>query len=379
MATLLALALTSTGTGQPPAPASAPPPIVMNQVGAAPPHLLLLRPGEARCGGRVEQPAFVEQPSPELVTSGPFAVSSGQALRLTFRIDRSGRPLSISEPTGANAWVIASARDALPAFATWRFASGVERTDCEVSFGVEFVPVAEASLSDLHRVLILGQASGAPRQAAWNRTLPAESTCFSPGPGVRMQAFPDWETIPQPPGTASYSLVGFDIDRRGRPTNVRTADSSGNTTLDRQSLDAVRRSRFAPEVRRGCTFPYWRRPTQPVAAPPMPAEDTFRSPDATCRRHSEPWASQPQQVFPPTLERRRLEGWAVLSYDVAPWGEVGNVRVLAAEPAVRFGTHAVNLMRTARQNPGVGGTGCTYRFRFLLPRGGQRPAAGAED
>ena len=379
MAILLALALTSTGTGQPPAPASAPPPIVMNQVGAAPPHLLLLRPGEARCGGRVEQPAFVEQPSPDLVTNGPISASTGQALRMTFRIDRTGRPLSISEPTGANPWVVATARDALPAFAGWRFAPGAERTDCEVSFGVEFVPVAEASQADLHRLLILGQASGAPRRVAWERVQPAGSTCFTPAPGVRLQAFPDWDTIAQPPGTASYSLVGFDIDARGQPTNVRIAGSSGNAALDRQSIDAVRQSRFAPEARRGCTFPYWRRPTQPVEAPPLPDEAALRPADANCPPSGEPWAQPPQQIFPSTLERRYLEGWAVLSYDVAPWGEVGNIRVLAAEPVARFGTHAASSLRSARQAPGAGKTGCTYRFRYLLRREGETRTNGADD
>lgn len=378
MPIFIALALTFAGTAQQPIPAPVPA-VTFGPMSGEAPELLLLRAGEARCGGRVEQPTFAEQPLPVLVASGRSLVGTGRVLRLTFRIDQTGRPLSISEPSGLDTVFAVRVSDVVPAFATWRFAPGAPRTDCEVNFGVEFVPVAEASQSDLHRVLILGQASGPPRQAAWNRTLPAGSTCFLPGPGVRVQVFPDWESIPQPPGTASYSLVGFDIDRSGRPTNVRIAGSSGNAALDRQSLDALRRSRFAPEARRGCTFPYWRRPTQPVAAPPMPAEDTLRPADATCRTHSEPWASQPQQVFPPTLERRRLEGWAVLSYDVAPWGEVGNVRVLAAEPAARFGTHAVNLMRTARHNPGVGGTGCTYRFRFLLPRGGQRPAGGAED
>jgi TonB family protein len=378
MPIFLALALTFAGTAQQPFPAPVPP-VTFGPMPGEAPELLLLRAREARCGRRFEQPTFAEQPLPVLVASGRSLVGTGRVLRLTFRIDQTGRPLSISEPSGLDTVFTARVSDVVPAFATWRFAPGAARTDCEVNFGVEFVPVAEASLSDLHRVLILGQASGPPRQAAWNRTLPAGSTCFSPGPSVRVQAFPDWESIPQPPGTASYSLVGFDIDRSGRPTNVRIAGSSGNAALDRQSLGALRRSRYAPEARRGCTFPYWRRPTQPVAAPPMPAEDTFRPADATCRRHSEPWASQPQQVFPPTLERRRLEGWAVLSYDVAPWGEVGNVRVLAAEPAARFGTHAVNLMRTARQNPGVGGTGCTYRFRFLLPRGGQSSPVAAGD
>ncbi len=344
-----------------------------------PPQLLLLRAGEARCNGRVERPVLAEQPSPEIVTSGPFAVSSGQTLRLTFRIDQSGRPLSISEPAGANPWIVASARDALPAFAGWRFAPGAERTDCEISFGVDFVPVADASLSDLHRLLTLGQTSGAPRRAAWERALPPGSTCFSPGPSVRSQAFPAWETIPQAPGTASYSLVGFDIDARGRPIHLRIADSSGNAELDRQSLDAVRQSRFAPEARRGCTFPYWRRPTEPVAAPAMPEEEALRAPDANCPRDGQPWAQQPQQVFPSTLQRRYLEGWAVLSYDVAPWGELGNIRVLAAEPVARFGTHAVSLLRSARQHPGAGKTGCTYRFRFLLRRDGQLPPAAEGD
>ena len=34
---------------------------------------------------------------------------------------------------------------------------------------------------------------------------------------------------------------------------------------------------------------------------------------------------------------RAIEGWAVIAFDVAPWGGTGNVRVVASEPAADFG------------------------------------------
>ena len=62
----------------------------------------------------------------------------------------------------------------------------------------------------------------------------------------------------------------------------------------------------------------------------------------------------------------------MVAYDVAPWGEPGNIRVLASEPAEAFGTQAGNVIRTARLAPTQAGhTGCVDRVRFVMgPEGG---------
>jgi TonB family protein len=372
MSMLLALAAAA-------APAQ-PPPIITAPVADQPLRVLLVQPGEARCGGALQRPQRVEPPLPVAIGYAPPNQPEQHMLRLGFRIDGSGRPLSIAAPAADAPWLAGQVPDLVPSFAAWKFAPGAARADCEATFTARLVPIADAPLPDLHRLLILGQISGPAREAAYDRVRPAGSTCFSPAPRIRQQVFPAFEQIEQAPGTASYSLIGFDIDAGGRPGNVRLADSSGKAVLDRQSLDAIRRSRFAPEAKRGCTYPYWRRSTDSLAAPAAPAEGSFARPDASCPAGSVTFTHVPAATFPSEMARRGVEGWAVIGYDVAPWGSTGNVQVLAAEPADRFGLQAANIVRAARAAPSArGASGCVRRVLFRLPAEGERPPAAPED
>lgn len=351
-----------------------PPPIISLHGDPAPSSVLVLRAGEARCDGEVERPHLTEPPLPvELGFIPPAWRAEPPQVRLTFRIDADGRPLSISEG-GPFLPLQAQLRDLVPAFSLWRFAPGRQKRDCEIIFTGTVYSVAATPLTDLHRLVILGQPSSGFRSTLRDRLTPPGSTCFNPGPAVRQRNYPAFEQIPQVPGTASYALVGFDIDARGRPTNLRLADSGGNAALARQSLDAVRRSRFAPGARRGCTYPYWRRSQEVIAAPPVPESAAYRTADSTCPETGSAWAQLPRLVFPAGFEGRRIEGWAVLRYDVAPWGETANVVVVAAEPSARFGSQAADIVRTARATPSsTGATGCIDRVVFRLPATGEEP------
>ena len=76
----------------------------------------------------------------------------------------------------------------------------------------------------------------------------------------------------------------------------------------------------------------------------------------------------PALVFRGGFLQRRVVGWALIGYDVAPWGQTGNVRVLAAEPAAAFGEQALNIVRSARKETAdTGMTGCVTMVRFVMP------------
>lgn len=352
--------------------ATPPPIIAFGPGGEQSPRILMAQPGEVRCGGALVRPLRAERPLPIEVSYYPESQAPQLTLRLNFRIDASGRPLSISQPVSATT-LAGQVRDLVPAFAAWRFSPGAARESCAVTFAAEVVPAASAPLAAIRRLLILGQASARFREAVAARVQGAGSTCFNPPPAVRQRVYPAFEQIAQAPGTASYSLTSFDIDASGRPTNVRLADSDGNPQLDRQSVDAVRRSRFAPEARQGCSYPYWRRATETIAAPLIPDLERYRRPGDTCRPEGAQWAHLPELVFPPEFLPRAIEGWAILRYDVAPWGATGNVSVVAAEPAARFGTQAESIVRDARAQPSsTGATGCIDRVIFRLPAGRER-------
>lgn len=360
------LALLALAQAPPPLPAS-PPPIVRvpDDEGVV---VLSFRAGRARCRSGEEALLLDEPPLPVVAAWGPGNPPS--PVTFSFRIDSDGRPLSISEepqPAGTGAYF--NRRDVIAAFAASRFRGGPERGGCTLTYEAKAEPVETASLATLYRLVALqAPPPFTARRRIFERTIPPGSTCFGdPQINVRLRAYPAFEEIPQAPGTISYSFVGFDLDGEGRPKDVRLLGSGGNEKLDRQSLDAVGRSRFSPVAKRGCTYSYWRRQSEPLAPPDMPPADAYPAEDASCPKDGSPWASMPPLSFPPEFERRGIEGWAIVKFDVAPWGGVGNASVLAAEPAAPFGRQAVQIVSGALKPPSnPGHSGCVVRFRFRL-------------
>jgi TonB family protein len=366
----------------PPAPVVVAPPIVTVD-GDMAVTVVSFRPGTARCDGGDEALIFTELPLP-VIAAGGGDRSSPASVRIEFRIDAEGRPLGIKEvPRTGEPGFYYNRADVLPALAASRFRSGPERSGCVIAYDVHKASVDQADLATLYRMVALQVPSGSPgfRRTVFDRTKPPGSNCFDdPSVNVRLRAYPAFEKIPQAPGTVSYSFLAFDLDSSGRPRNVRVLGSAGNAELDRQSLDAVRESRFSPAARQGCTYTYWRRPTEPLRAPDLPELERFRPEGSNCSKEPIPWAYLPPLDFPPEFQRRGIEGWAVLSYDVAPWGGTGNVNVVAAEPAAPFGEQGKRIVSGAREPASNSGhVGCLTRVVFRMPQGRAGPPFNAPD
>ena len=351
-----------------PSPPLPPPPIVSvdGNFGTA---VLSLRAGRARCESGEEALLLDEPPLPQIAAWGP-AMPAPTPVVLKFRIDAAGRPLSIVEEAVPDVrGPYYNRRETVAAFAASRFRPGRERTGCTIAYEARAERIEEVDPAILYRLVALQPAPPfGVRRVIFERTQPAGSNCFSDTRlNVRLRAYPAFEEIEQRPGTLSHSFLAFDLDRDGRPINIRLLGSGGNAELDRQSLDAVRRSRFSPIAKRGCTYSYWRRQTEPLQAPEPPQPDSYRADDSTCPKDGDPWAYMPPLNFPSEFERRAIEGWAVLKFDVAPWGGVGNVRVVAAEPAAPFGQQAMQILGGARKPPSSRGyTGCVTRVVFRM-------------
>jgi TonB family protein len=352
------------------------PPPVLNAITYAPPApaIVRFRPGPATCRGEEQRPTLAEEPFPLGVMRAP---SAGSSVALHFRIDPSGRPLGISHPPSPIPGF--GVGDVAAAFAAWRFEPGAERRDCAIVFTPAAETVAAAAPESLHRFLALHPQSGQPRmievgRPAFDRVRPAGSTCFGGPRNVRLQAYPAFDEIKQPLGTLSYSFLAFDVARDGRPRNVRLLGSSGNRELDRQSLAALSRSRYQPEAKVGCLYHFYRRQAEPTPPPPIAEVSAFRAEGASCPQNTPDWVHMPPLRFPQEFQRRAIEGWAIVSYDLAPWGQTGNVKVLAAEPAAAFGEQASRIVREARTaGGGTGHTGCVARVVFRMPAFGEEP------
>lgn len=345
------LALTAV---QAPPPA---PPVILEHFGPglAGEALTTWKAGEARCGGEPVRAERLETPYASVDWMPPTVTASTSTLR--FRIDADGRPIGIVPSVTYGTF-----SDLAPALAASRFATGQARTDCVIDYTGTRTRIGDASLDALIGYTIF--PLGRPSRAVWERVRPV-GTCTEPPPALRNRAYPDFEAIPQAAGTTSWSMIGYALDAKGRPVRAHVVTGTGNVALDRASLQAVKDSRFAPGARTGCMYPYWRR--GPVLSAPAPVDkDALRPKGATCPASID-WARQPVLSYPEPFRRRGIEGWAVIGFDLAPWGATGNVRVLAAEPAAAFGEQAVGIIRAASATRSTTGyIGCVERVRFAM-------------
>jgi TonB family protein len=292
-----------------------------------------------------------------------------KSITLTFDIDRTGRPHAIkrSGPT-----YVLYGEDLDATLATARFAPGAERTGCTVTYDLDTAAIDAAPIDRLIAYSLFPVGQRLP-QAGFDRVrlaASANSTCGDPAPAVRRRIYPDFKAIPQAPATRSWSMISFDIDAQGKPVKARVFRSTGNAALDRASVKAVADSRFEPGARRGCVYPYWRAgPT--LAAPAIPDALAERA-DATCPATA-PWKTHPVLRYPDAYRRQGVEGWGIVAYDVAPWGQTGNLRVVASEPSAAFGAAAMETVRAATKEASPQGySNCVTRVRFVLAADGKQ-------
>lgn len=331
-----------------------PPPLVRSAPARPVEQLAGWRLAAVTCGGAAVQPIAAPRPLATL----RYNEAATASVDYRFTIGPAGRPLDIARTT--TGWV-EDAQDLAPSLATARFAAGA-REGCSARFTRSSQPVATAPLADL---LALGALTGTPDPSpARTRIDAASGDCGPPYPEPALRAFPDRSRLARTPGVPSWTSSRFDIDARGRPVRLSVAASSGGAALDRAALAALARSRFRGGARHGCLLPYRIAPAT-LPPPEPPAEAALRPAGATCPEHL-PFAKPPTLTYPQAWRRRAIEGWAMLGYDVAPWGEIGNVRVLMAEPSAEFGDWATTMLPQASKPAGPGYTGCVERVRFRI-------------
>lgn len=338
-------------------PPDIPPPPPLVDAGSSGPALIAWQAARITCSDG-DLPAAAVAPLPQSGWSEMRLVET----QYRFSVDGTGRPLDIRRPEAAS--FVQFTDDLAPALAASRFAQGAPRHDCRVTFKAVVTPLADVSPRD---AMALAMTGAAPRKAVWDRFLPAGTTCTDPGPAPLLRAFPDFARIPSLPGQRSWSMVGFDISASGKPLAPHLIGASGNAALDSAARDAVARSRFVKKARTGCLYYYWR-DAATLTAPVMPDPADMRPKDANCPEQLH-WLGQPNLQYPANYRRRAVEGWAVVAFDTAPWGETGNFSVLAAQPSADFGQAAINTLRPARlAGSNTGHVGCVERVRFEMAK-----------
>lgn len=359
---LISLVLASAVIQSPPIDMTPQPSAGLNKTVQA--FIVEYRPSTVRCGGQTVTPQFTTEPLPTSIM-----MQEGQeapAFTMTFGV-KGGRAVAISNPVReARSPVYLAHDDLAPTLAAWRFAADSDHDGCTITFAANSVPLETAPIATIYRFVALPRPSWTGWGQAQKRAMATDGNCFaSPMPARLLIGMPDFDRIAQPPATMSWTMVGFDLDSAGKPVRVRTLVSDGNRALDRASVDAVAKSRFAAGTQRtGCNYPYHRRQNAPLAAPAMPPPEA-RSEVCEAREKAIP---MPTGEFPPQFHRRAVEGWAIVQYDIAPWGATGNMKVLRAEPAAAFGDSALSLVRQTKfPASSTGATACIMRVRFNMP------------
>lgn len=328
-------------------------------VAGAPERVLLMwNPGEVRCsGGGIVRGERMPRPLNGLVWSTGVAAVP---ITFAFAIDEGGRPISIARRGEGRT---PHAEDTGPALAASRFARGAARSDCTITYTPRTAPLDAAPVPELMSYSMNRGSARLPREAM--RRIGGGNCRERPVPRPLLRAYPDFGKLTKTPGARDWAMVGYDLDASGTTVNVRIVGGTGHAALDAASLEAVGKSRFASGEREGCRYPYWLNPGV-VEAPPMPPKGALEPADAACDAR-DGFTKPPRLIFPEPYRRRAIEGWAIVSYDVAPWGEIGNVKVLDAQPSGDFGKQAVRMMENAEaKTSGQGMTGCIDRIRFVM-------------
>lgn len=334
------------------------------------PYIFNFRPGAAICAGTPVVARMMAEPLPTGAYVMPGMAESLGGYTIRFRIDRDGRPLGIGwvgRDSGTGTQPFFSVEDLEPSLAASRFEPG-ERQDCTITYVPQAVPVATAPPAVLNHFLAVPRIGYVGWREAVERDRAEAADCVrGRRPEPLLATYPDPRTIVRQAGTYTWTITEADIAPSGVPTNVRTKASGGDEALDRSNREAVSRSRFVIDgPKNGCRFVYFRWANVPIPAPPMPSKDSTPKP-VHCARPPELLAPL-QRRYPVNFERRSIEGWAIVSFDVAPWGVVGNVKVLDSQPSAAFGDMASAMMQQARRvaTP-LGASGCVERVRFRMP------------
>lgn len=331
----------------------------------APSRLLFAwMPGEARCGRATVHAVTQRRPYLSLVFS---SISPPKPIAYSFKIGADGRPGKITR-ISTNGYTPYAA-DIGPSLAASRFTPGVERPDCRIDYTPRITTYAQTPVEDLISYS-LNPSDGALPREGWAAIFPATATCDKePRPAPLTQVFPDFDKVPGTPGSRDWTMLAYDLDSRGKPEKISVLTGTQNRALDTAGTAALSRSRFTQGPKTGCRFPYYRAP-EILEASASPEKEPLRPANATCPREIE-WASQPPLRYPEPYRKRSIEGWALIGFDVAPWGGTGAIKVLASEPADDFGTAASALIRVGKvEVSGSGYTGCVERVRFLMGKPG---------
>ena len=336
--------------------------------------LVALKTGVVTCNDHAVTPIYSELLTPEIFT-GPLRDDADPEVALSFSIRSDGRPRDIRPVTAvaANLPVVVASRSGLieeqAALSAWRFPA-VAVDECRLTITRRIVTMADAPDATLAQLLTSHIDSRWRREITNNLQRPGDDCAERPD--ILTAVHPDRRRSQPAPGGRTWTVLRWNVGPDGRTTDVQTLASSSDAAFDAESRRAVGDSRFVDgNPRTGC-ISYFGQTGDPLGDTPgpEPTGDVLRDCPASVRARFQAG----RLVYPEAFRSRGIEGWAIVRYDIASWGQVGAVSVLEAQPASAFGDAARQVISSGRATPGFdGAVRCTDRVIFSMPRDGQAP------
>lgn len=337
--------------------------------------VFLLPTVETACDGAPIQPEHAEEIGPDAVLDADAAERADTVL--AFSIDADGRTRDIGPAPGASPWSPSAAEAVQAGLAAWRFPTGA-RKDCRLTIRYRARPMAEVETGDLLRYFAVTRTTGPVRDAVADRLAGPDASCGGEkrgGRAPRTVSYPDFHIGRRPPpGGRTWTVLRWNIAADGRATDVETLGSSGDAELDAETRRAVSETVVAPgRPLKGCVYNFYRNgPILPAPPVPEPADDPLANcPDVVADRFRAP----SDLPYPTAFRERSVEGWALVRFDTATWGQVGNVQVVEAQPAAAFAAAARRLVAGGAATPSFeAGVRCIVPVRYRMPVEGDDPA-----
>jgi TonB family protein len=357
-----------------PAGAQNPPVPIVPPSGAAGPGALMviLKTGAVTCDGQSVTPVYSEALTPEItpLIQGPTLPEAV----LAFSIDPAGRPRDIRpDAVRANTSELAVFNttqliEDQASLAAWRFpAAGA---DCRLTIRRVATPLAHAPEAAI--APLLTSTLDRRWRAAVTARLQSPGDDCADRPDMLAAVYPDRRKVAAPAGGRVWTVLRWDILPDGHTTDVETVTSSGDPVFDAEGRRAVSDSLFVDsKPRTGCITVFSQTGAPLGNTPePEPTGDPLQDCPADVRARYTPG----RLTYPEAFRRRGIEGWAIVRYDIASWGQVGGVTVLTAQPAAAFGEAARQVIASGRATPGfAAAVRCTDRVIFRMPVDGQEP------
>jgi TonB family protein len=252
------------------------------------------------------------------------------------------------------------------AVAAWRFAPGAPAKGCKLDLAPVQTALADTAPAKLFELLAFEGPNSPP---AVHQALAKVGDCGqTPRRAPDTLAFPDLRPFNDKSLAPSWAGIRYSIDADGGVRDVRIVARDGDAAFADTAASSIAESRFRPgPPKTGCYVAFSAR-SKATPAPARPDTEGFDRPGDDCKITQQAMRLPENKTFPPAYAQRGVAGWAIIRFDVAPWGQIGNVEILASQPSEAFGLAARDLVQSARPSaPATGYRGCLVPVLYAIP------------